>query len=100
MKQQVVRSRVLLVCAGNTCRSVFAEYLARATFGDEVQLESAGLTPQCACDGENATYTLHNVFGIDARSHMPRDIRALQLDQYDLIVAMDKNIARRLSWLV
>jgi protein-tyrosine-phosphatase len=88
------RQRVLFVCTGNTCRSVFAEYLGRQVFGDAVEFESAGIRPQRAADAENAIFTLKNNFGIDASGHVPRDVRRLDMADYDLIVAFEKSAAR------
>ncbi len=88
-----IPQRVLFACTGNTCRSVFAEYLARDAFGDTVTFESAGITPQEARDADNAVYTLKKNFNIDASKHIPRDIRLLDLTQYILIIAFEKRVA-------
>lgn len=85
--------RVLFVCTGNTCRSVFAEYLARDAFGDTVTFESAGISPQSAADAENAIYTLKKNFNIDASKHVPRDVRSIDLTQYSLIIALENRAA-------
>jgi len=82
--------RVLFVCAGNTCRSVLAEYLGRQMFGEEVVFESAGINPQPATDAANALHTLNKNFGIDASGHTPRNVRELDLNQY-LIIVLDKS---------
>ena len=78
------RQKVLFVCTGNTCRSVFAEYLGRQVFGDAVEFESAGIRPQCTADAENAIFTLKNNFGINTSGHVPRDVRALDVADYRL----------------
>lgn len=88
--------RVLFVCIGNICRSVFAEYLGRSVFGDEVAFESAGIRAQRAPDG-NTTLSLMTSFSIDASKHVPRDVRTLDLEQYDLIIALDRAAARQLE---
>lgn len=87
------KSRVLFVCTGNTCRSVFAEYLGRQVFGDSAAFESAGISPQSAVDALNAIFTLKNTFGIDASNHVPRDVRSLNMADYDLIIALEKSAA-------
>ncbi len=88
--------RVLFVCTGNTCRSVFAEYIARHSFGGAVVFESAGFNPQSAADAGNAIYTLKKNFDIDAAGHIPRDIRSLDLAGFSLIIALEKGVARKL----
>ena len=87
---QARRSKVLFVCTGNTCRSVLAEYLGRQLFGSSVAFESAGINPQPAMDAENAIFTLKNNFGIDASGHIPRNVRSLEMADYDLIIALEK----------
>jgi protein-tyrosine-phosphatase len=92
--ESTLRQKVLFVCTGNSCRSVFAEYLGRQVFGDAFEFESAGIRPQRAADAENAIFTLKNNFGIDASGHVPRDVRTLDMADYDLIVALEKSAAR------
>ncbi|SHH20318.1 low molecular weight protein arginine phosphatase [Desulfosporosinus lacus] len=44
--------KLLFVCTGNTCRSPLAEGMARAMFGDSVQVSSAGID---AWDGDEVS---------------------------------------------
>jgi len=85
---------VLFVCHGNTCRSVMAEALARGQFGDTVRVASAGIAPQGTADATNAIETLHALFGLDASGHKPRDVRSVDLESFDCIIAMDKRVAK------
>lgn len=86
--------RMLFVCTGNTCRSVLAEYLGRQMFGKAVMFESAGIRPQPAKDADNAVFTLRQDFNIDASGHIPRDVRTVELTQFSLIIALDKEAAQ------
>jgi len=90
---------LLFVCTGNTCRSVMAEALARRRFGDSIRVSSAGLRPQQAADAKNAIDTLKFEFGLDASGHVPRDMRDLDLDVFDYVIAMDKAIAKQVKTL-
>ncbi len=90
---------LLFVCTGNTCRSVMAEALARRRFGDSIRVSSAGLRPQQAADAKNAIDTLKFEFGLDASGHVPRDVRDLDLDVFDYVIAMDKAIAKQVKTL-
>ena len=90
---------LLFVCTGNTCRSVMAEALARRRFGDSIRVSSAGLRPQQAADAKNAIDTLKFEFGLDESGHVPRDVRDLDLDVFDYVIAMDKAIAKQVKTL-
>jgi protein-tyrosine-phosphatase len=84
---------VLFVDVGNTCRSVFAEYLARYHASQRLmraaRIESAGLVPQPPIDATGAIDTLRYVFGINASTHIPRSVHLLKSCAFDLIVAID-----------
>ena len=84
---------MLFVCTGNTCRSVLAEYIGRRFCGEAFAFESAGIQPQPPSDSENAVYTLRNTFDIDASGHQPRDVRAIDLAKFTLVVAFENNVA-------
>lgn len=90
----VTPEHILFVCTGNTCRSVLAEYIGHQLFGGTVMFESAGINPQSAGDAENAIHTLQKNFNIDASGHCPRDVRALDLTMYSLIIALEKKAAK------
>jgi protein-tyrosine-phosphatase len=84
---------ILFVCTGNTCRSVFAEYLGRRFCGEAFAFESAGIRPQQRKDTSNAVHILRHTFGIDASGHQPRDVRGVDLNRFDLIVAIERDAA-------
>jgi protein-tyrosine-phosphatase len=87
----------LFVCSGNTCRSVFAMYIAREVCGSCVQFDSAGVAPQAPEDASMAIETLRRMFSIDASSHVPKDVKYVRLSRYNLIVAMDEWVAERIA---
>jgi protein arginine phosphatase len=89
----VAKPRVLFVCTGNTCRSVLAEHIARKKFGKYIEPSSAGLRPGTTADAENAIYTLKDLMGIDASGHVPRDVRAANVELADLVIAMNNQVA-------
>ena len=62
-------------------------------------MSSAGLRPQRPTDARNAIATLKAEFGLDASDHVPRDVRSLNLADYDHIIAMDKHVAKTLKTL-
>ena len=87
--------RILFVCLGNTCRSVMAEGLARKKFGDTIVVTSAGICPQKAEHAKMAINTL-KLFKVDMSSHMPRDVKTVDITSFDHVIALDKNIAKKL----
>ena len=66
-----------------------AEALARERFGDSLRVASAGIHAQKATDAQSAVMTLKIEFNIDASGHVPRDVRSLDLTEFDQIIAMD-----------
>ena len=93
------KPHVLFVCEGNTCRSVFAEYIARKKFARVLEAASAGIRPGTPEECENAIYTLRETICVDASGHIPRDVRFVQIECADLVVAMTSRIANQLRAL-
>ena len=44
-------------------------------------------------------YTLKSFLNIDASGHRPRDIREVDIDGFDIVVAMDSSIAKKFTAL-
>jgi len=89
--------RVLFVCWGNTCRGVLAKHIGRHMFGERAHFDSAGIHPQAPEDARMAIKTLKKQYGIDASGHLPADIRFVSLSTYNLIVALDRDVAEALE---
>jgi protein-tyrosine-phosphatase len=91
--------RLLFVCCGNTCRSPMAAAFAMARFGAAAVVESAGI--ECGSGisaAQNAIAVMHKR-GLDIYNHRSTDIEDLDFSQFDVVVAMDPNVARRLEQL-
>ncbi len=89
-------ARLIFVCHGNICRSLFADHLARSL---GVPNASFGLR---ATTGESADLTamkLSPQFGVDLGSHKVTDIKDFQFHQGDLLLAMETRQAHKLSSL-
>jgi protein-tyrosine-phosphatase len=88
---------VLFVCTGNTCRSVLAEHIARKKFGEYIEVASAGIDPGSIEDTHNAVFTLKSLFDLDASGHKPLNVRAVDIDTFDLVVAMSNQVAKQVQ---
>jgi protein-tyrosine-phosphatase/predicted ATP-grasp superfamily ATP-dependent carboligase len=80
--------RILFVCQGNICRSPFAAAAGRRVL-PHLEIDSAGLDPR---EGRNAPpffLDLAQRRGEDLTTHKSRSLHESQLEQADLILAMD-----------
>ena len=88
-------SRVLFVCAGNTCRSPIAAALAQFLLPD-TEAESAGWSPQETVP-ENAVTVIRETTGLDVSSYHPRDVADVDLTTFDRIIVLDPHVAAELD---
>jgi len=80
--------KLLFVCTGNTCRSPLAEGMARAIFGDLVQVSSAGMA---AWEGENVSPHVVEILKeqkVDLSLHRARRIKDELMADADWIIPM------------
>jgi arsenate reductase len=81
-----VKSRVLFVCIGNSCRSQMAEGFARK-YGEDVMIAaSAGLAP--ALGVAQDTIRTMDEKNIDVRNQFPKSIQQLGRVPFDLTINM------------
>ena len=88
-------SRLLFVCAGNTCRSPMAAALAASLF-PQADVESAGSWPG-AVVAPKAVSVIKEVTGIDISGHRPRDVAQVDLTEFDRIIVLDREAAAELA---
>src|SRR5690606_12022721 len=95
------RYKILFVCTGNICRSplahaVFAQIVEQDGIGLQFLLESAGTHGYHI--GEDADPRMRETASRHgyAFSHPARQVRASDLEEYDLIFAMDRGHYRHL----
>lgn len=60
-------------------------------------VKSVGLKPGTSEDTTNATETLRIHFGINISRHIPVGIQGLNFQDFDLVVAMDKYVGKKLK---
>ena len=86
---------ILFVCVGNICRSPMAAALVRERLGDHVAgVESAGIF---GLSGERAASPAIEVArenGLEIDDHLARHVREIDLDRFDLLVALTPSIGR------
>jgi protein-tyrosine phosphatase len=86
---------ILMVCTGNICRSPTAEFVLRhkleqAGLQDQVQVASAGTHDYHVGAPADERSTEHaRVRGYDLTPHRARQVKPLDFERYDLILAMD-----------
>jgi protein arginine phosphatase len=78
--------RILFVCTGNTCRSPFAEAVARRE--GRVDAESAGLSALADDRPPEDAIVVARELGYDLSSHRARPLTEEMLERADVIVGM------------
>jgi protein-tyrosine phosphatase len=83
--------RVLVVCAGNICRSPLAEELLRRALGArgmEAEVRSAGLWAQPGLPASEGVGAAARLRGVDLSRHRARQLEASDLGDADLVLVM------------
>jgi len=78
--------RILFVCTGNTCRSPFAESVAKAE--GHTAVESAGLSAYAGDQPPEEAIVVANELGYDLSSHRARPLTEEMLERADVVVGM------------
>jgi len=73
-----------------------AEALTKQRYGDHVIVKSVGLRPGTPEDAANALETLKAHFDITISRHTPSGLQGLNFQDFDLVVALDKYVARKI----
>lgn len=73
-----------------------AEYIGRQLY-PTMRFSSAGLLPEDPGDTEYAVETLSRCYGIDASSHVPREVTSEMLVAADVIVPLDGEVTKHLK---
>jgi glycosyltransferase involved in cell wall biosynthesis/protein-tyrosine-phosphatase len=82
--------RILFVCQGNICRSIFAEIALREMVTRrEITIESCGLGGASGVRSPANAVLASARFGIDLSSHFSQKINADRVDAADLVFAME-----------
>jgi protein-tyrosine phosphatase len=83
--------KVLFVCAGNICRSPFAEGLARRLadeLGLDVDFASAGTIAIDGAPASDDALAVAREHGVDLSGHRARRVSSLLTDEADLVLPL------------
>ncbi len=90
---------IFFVCEGNSCRSVFAEYIFKEMLkkrgAKEVQVFSRGLDVRHFATGYYTEKVMKEDYGIDVSRHVPRELNKEEGMTANLILTMSKEQKER-----
>jgi len=83
-------NHIIFVCKGNICRSSFAEfYLKSKKLGRDWIIESCGLDVDQGVNSPSNALSVAEEFGVDLSSNKSKSLSVTNIDNSDLIVAME-----------
>jgi len=101
------RSRVLILCTGNSARSQMAEGLLRDMAGDRVEVKSAGVDPTQV---RPEAIEVMKEIGIDISSHRSKSLDEFITQPFDYVITVCDNAnqhcpvfpgaSRRIHWSI
>ncbi|GBF21472.1 MULTISPECIES: low molecular weight protein-tyrosine-phosphatase [Arenibacter] len=88
-----MRTKVLMVCLGNICRSPLAEGILKSKLDKEtIHVDSAGTASyHIGKKPDSRSISIAKKYGIDISQQRCRQFTAKDFDEYDLIYAMDRS---------
>jgi L-threonylcarbamoyladenylate synthase len=110
--RRLMKTTILFVCSGNTCRSPMAEAIARKLLTERLGLDEAGLDKRgieiasagaAATSGARATpqaVEAVKALGADLSRHRSRQLTIELINQADVIYAMGRGHSRAVAALV
>ena len=93
-------SPIMMICAGNMCRSPFAEYYMRQKFeqaGVEGECFSRGLLAMPGRKVPSLALQVGLEFGIDMQDHISQTLLAPDVDRAAMIMVMEQGQRQHLS---
>jgi protein-tyrosine-phosphatase len=89
----MLKSKVLFICLGNSCRSIMAEALTRHLCGQRWEAGSAGLNPLGRVASE--TKAVLAEIGVDTANLRSKGLTELNLQDYHLLINLSEHSLNR-----
>lgn len=89
-----MKRSILFICTANICRSPMAMGLFRelvSQSGDEWRIESAGVWADPGFPAARNTQKVLEARGLEVNDHRSRPVSAEMIDEFDLILVMERN---------
>lgn len=86
-----MKTRVLILCTGNSCRSQMAEGVLRHYGKDKFEVESAGSEPSKV--NETAIKVMKEI-GIDITGHRSKHVKEFMGQHFDYVITVCDNAAK------
>lgn len=91
MRKEDIKN-ILVICTGNSCRSVMAEAYLRKRIkeiGKDISVKSAGITPFSGMSPTRETIEIMKEIGVDVSGHKAVTLMREMIDEANIILVME-----------
>lgn len=91
-----VKTKILFVCIGSTCRSPMASAMVKARFNEVFDSLNVGISCSKPEISENSSRVIKDYFGLENAHIVPNSYQSIDLGDFDFLIVLDERVYKHL----